>query len=324
MFQRLLRRSSAAFLLVCSLLFSDAHIFVYHRFGDPRYPSTNTSLAELEAQFTYFKQHHYKVVSLSTLVQALQNKKEIPSNWVILTIDDGFKSFLNALPLFLKFHYPFTLFLATKPIENRYPDYLSWKDLKKIAQYGEIAFHSHTHPHLVDLSNQEIRNDTKKGLELFIKRLGYIPKYYAYPYGEYNERVKRVIKSFGFTAICNQNTGAISKKSDIYDLDRIALVGKVSLPKQLSITHLDAVWFEPKRYPKDGILQKVKIQIDPIYKHAFLYVTGYGWQKVTVNDGFIDQKLHLPLTKKRIRVIIKVKNSKISTKILVRSRYGTE
>ncbi|BCD61123.1 MULTISPECIES: polysaccharide deacetylase family protein [unclassified Nitratiruptor] len=324
MFQRLLRRSSAALLLACSFLFADAHIFVYHRFGDPRYPSTNTSLAELEAQFTYFKQHHYTVVSLSTLVQALQNGKEIPSNWVILTIDDGFKSFLNALPLFRKFHYPFTLFLATKPIENRYPDYLSWNDLKKIAQYGQIAFHSHAHPYLVDLSDQEIQNDTKMGLELFAKRLGYTPKYYAYPYGEYDERVKKVIKFFGFTAICNQNIGAISKTSSIFDLDRIALVGKVSLPQMLRFNHLDAVWIEPKSYPKNGILERVHVQIDPIYKHAFVYVTGYGWRKVAVTNGIINQKLHLRVSKKRIRVIIKVKNSKISTKILVRSRYGTE
>ncbi len=304
-------------------LFGDAHILLYHRFGDPRYPTTNTSLEQLQKDFVYLQKHHYKVIPLQRLVKALQNREPLDPKWVVITIDDGFKSLLKALPLFQKFHYPFTLFISTKPIQNRYPDFLRWKDIKEIAKFGEIGLHSHTHPHLTDLSNEEIVKDTKKALKLYKKHLHTLPKSYAYPYGEYDKRVKGLLQSFHFV-LCNQNLGAVSKKSSIYDLNRIALVGKSNLPQALHLKYLPTQWIEPRTYPKDGILKEVALKIDPKYTNAQLYVTDYGWRRVKVKNGYIKENLHLKLTKRRVRVIIKVKHSKINTKILVRSRYGTE
>jgi len=309
---------------LCLYLAAEAHIFVYHRFDDPRYPSTNTTLKELEREFTYLKTHGYKVIPLKKLAIALKRGVPIDPKWVVLTIDDGFKSFLKALPLFKKFGYPFTIFVATKPIEGKYPDFLSWKDLRTISQYGEIALHSHAHPHLCDLSDQKIIADTQKAIDLFQKHLSFIPTSYAYPYGEYNERVRKIIEKFGFEIICNQNRGAIDKTSDPKDIDRIALVGKSNLKSALHIKHLDAQWIEPKIYPHDRILRSIVAHIDPIYKKAQVYATGYGWKKVAVKDGVIVFHPNYRLKKRRVRVIIKVKDSKISTKLLVRSRYGAK
>ncbi len=251
-------------------------------------------------------------------MNALRSKKPIDERWVVLTIDDGFRSFLKALPLFQKFHYPFTIFIATKPIEQKYPDFLTWSDLQKIQKFGTIGFHSHAHPHLVDLRDKEIIADTKKGIALFKKHLGYTPHFYAYPYGEYDTKVRKIIKSFGFDAICNQNIGAINQKSDIYDLDRIALVGKSDIKRALAIKRLDAIWYEPQSYPKDGILRTIKVQIPSRYKRAWIYVTDYGWKRVDIDNGLVRFHPDYTLTKRRVRVIIKVKNSTINTKILVK------
>ena len=324
MLRKHLRRSSLLLLLWGLSLWSDAHILVYHRFDDPRHPTTNTSLRELRKEFSYLKEHHYRVVPLSTLVQALQTHRPIPDSWVVLTIDDGFKSFLKALPLFEEFGYPFTIFISTKPTQRGYPDFLSWQDLKKIAPFGQIALHSHAHPHLVDLSDEQIRADTQKGIELFKKNLGFLPTAYAYPYGEYDQRVKRIIESFGFEAIANQNIGAIGTTSDPKDLDRIAMVGRANLSQALRYRHLDAQWIKPTEYPKDGVLHEVKVRIPPLYHTAWLYVTDHGWKRLPVKKGLVHAKLHYPLRKRRVRVIIKVKHSKINAKILVRSRYGAK
>lgn len=302
-----------------SIIKADAHIFVYHRFGDERYPSTNTSIDELLKEFEYFKKNGYKIITLSKLVEAVKKRDIIPDNWIVLTIDDGYKSFYeNGLKIFKKYNYPFTIFIATKPTQNRYSDYMGWEEIKKCSKFGEVALHSHAHPHLTHLSNKEIKDDTKTAIDLFKKNLGYKPKFYAYPYGEYDNRVKNIIKSFGFEAIVNQNMGAVNEDSDIYDLDRIALVGKVNLKEKLKIKHLKAKWFEPKIYPKDSILKKVEVKIFENVKKAQIYVTDYGWRWVEVKNGIINENLNLKLKKDRVRVIIKVKNSKINTKILVK------
>ena len=313
------RRALLLLFLLFSSLFADAHIFVYHRFGDSRYPSTNTSIKELIKEFEYLKKHHYKVISLDKLITLLKEQKDLNDKYVVITIDDGFKSFYeNGLKIFKKYNYPFTLFIATKPIEKKFKDFMNWSEVNNCSQYGTIAFHSHSHPHLTHLTNKEIIKDTKIGMKLFKKHLGFRPKYYAYPYGEYDDRVKKIIKSFGFDAIFNQNIGAIDKTSDIFDLDRIALVGKSNIKLSLKYKHLNALWIEPKKYPKDGILKRVEAKIFDDVKRAQIYVTGYGWRWIDVKSGKIDEKLNLKLNRDRVRVIIKVKNSKINTKILVK------
>jgi peptidoglycan/xylan/chitin deacetylase (PgdA/CDA1 family) len=301
--------------------FADCNIFVYHRFDDFRYPSTNTSVKELAKEFEYLKKHKYKVIGLRDLIKAIRENRKIPKKCAVLTIDDGYKSFYeNGLDVFKKYNYPFTLFIPVKAIERKYKDYMSWEEIKECLKYGEVGLHSYSHPHLTWLKNKEIAEDTKIGIKLFMKRLGFKPCYYAYPYGEYDERVKKIIAGFGFDAILNQNIGAASNYSDVFDLDRIALVGKVNFPAKLKYKELKVKWIEPKSYPKDCILKNVKARISNSYKKAYIYVTDYGWKKTEVKDGFIAEKLNYNLKKERVRVIIKVKNSKIKAKVLVKSK----
>jgi len=310
-------------LLSAITLWADAHIFVYHRFGDGRYPSTNTTKSELIKEFKYFKNHNYKVVPLETLVNAIKQKKMIPGNWVVLTIDDNFKSFYeNGLEIFKKYHYPFSLFVYIKATQKHYPDYLSWKQLNEIKKYGALEFHSYAHGHLTLMSQREIEADFKKGMQLFEKHLHLKPKYFSYPYGEFTPRVKSIVKSFGFEAIINQNIGAVSKDSDIFDLDRSALVGKTNLPYLLKLRTLKATWIEPKVLPKDKILKVIKVKTNSTISKGSIYISEYGWENVTIKNGLFDLRVNKALTLERNRVIVKIGN-KISTKLLIKDLYGT-
>ncbi len=80
-------------LLLSIFSFGDGHIFVYHRFDDNRYPTTNISTKTLRAEFNYLKKHNYRVVTLDDFVKKIEANEKIPDNWVAFTIDDGFKSF---------------------------------------------------------------------------------------------------------------------------------------------------------------------------------------------------------------------------------------
>ena len=302
-------------------LWADAHIFVYHRFGDTRHPSTDTSIEVLKKQFDYFKTHGYKVVPLSRLVEVLKNREPIPDRWVVLTIDDSFKSFYeNGLPLFKTYGYPFTLFVYTKATEERYGDFMTWEQVREAAKFGELGFHSHTHPHMVSKNDEDLREDFRTGLALMKKRTGIRPRYFAYPYGEYDDRVRGIAESFGFDAICNQNVGAVSDRSDLHDLDRIALTGDPTLADKLALKFLDATWLQPRRWPDDGIVRRVEVRLnEPMeIQKAQLYLTGYGWEWVLLRKGFLDLNMTKPLRKRRSRLILKVERDKISTKILVK------
>jgi peptidoglycan/xylan/chitin deacetylase (PgdA/CDA1 family) len=306
---------------ICLSLWADAHIFVYHRFGDTKHQSTNTSIEVLKKEFEYFRTNGYRVVTLSKLVKTIKEGKSVPDNWVVLTIDDSYKSFYeNGLPIFKAYGYPFTLFVYTKATEAGYGDFMTWKEINEAKKYGELGFHSHRHPHMVSKSSKDLKKDFTTGIELMQKRTGVKPKYFAYPYGEYDNRVKKIAKEYNFEAIVNQNVGAVSKFSDIFDIDRIALTGSTNLKSKLKIKFLPATWIEPKNYPEDGILKSIQIKIDtPVKtKKAQLYITGYGWQWVPIKNNIVKIKLRKLLKNRRSRLILKLDNDKISTKILVK------
>ena len=296
------------FLLIISTtyIFANAHIFVYHRFADDRYASANTTIKELTKQFDYFKENKYTVVPLSKILDKLEKKEKIPNKWVALTIDDAYKSFYdNGLEVFKKYNYPFSLYVYVQATEKKYGDYMTWEQIKDASKYGEIGLHSYSHPKLQNLSAQQIINDTKKAYDIFEKNTGISPQTYAYPYGEFNEKVTKTLKeNFKFRSILNQNTGSVNQVTDIYDIPRIALVGEVNINHKLRYKTFDAQWIAPQKFPEDGILKKIKVKVNPKYKKLKLYITSEGWRDVNVVNGIVDLNLNTYLKRTRTRIII--------------------
>jgi peptidoglycan/xylan/chitin deacetylase (PgdA/CDA1 family) len=305
-------------------VWADAHIFIYHRFDDARYPSTNTSLQELRKEFEYFKNNGYEVVSLEKLVHALQRKETIPDTWVVLSIDDNYKSFYqHALTLFKEYNYPFSMFVYVDATEKKYGDFMSWDELKECAKYGSLEFHSLHHPHMTQLSDGALKEDFEQGLALFEKRLGTKPRFFSYPFGEFSPRVKEIAKSYGFEAILNQNMGAVASFSDPMDLDRSALVGKSDLNAFLKYKALEAEWLEPQQLLPDGKLASLHVKAKTDAVKGGLYISGFGYQELELQEGVFQANIHKILTKERTRLIVSVGN-KISTKLLVKDNYGTK
>jgi peptidoglycan/xylan/chitin deacetylase (PgdA/CDA1 family) len=306
-----------------SYIWANAHIFVYHRFEDNKYPNASTTIKELEKEFKYFQKNNYKVVPLETIISKIKQNKKIPNNWIALTIDDAYKSFYDSgLKVFKKYNYPFTLYIYTKATNKRYGDFMTWKQIKEVSKYGTIGLHSYSHPHLTHLNNKDIYDDTKKAYNIFRNKLGFIPKSYAYPYGEYNKRVQKQLQKFKFDAILNQSIGSITNKTKTYDIPRIALVGKVNIKQKLKYNSFDIKWIEPLKFPNDGILRKVKAKVNPKYKKLKLYITGDGWRDIKVNNGIIDEYINIKLTRARTRVMLGPTVFTISNNIITKLKKG--
>ena len=309
------------FLLLPPSLLADGHIFVYHRFDDSRYPTTNISTKELRREFNYLKKNNYKVVPLIDIVNKVNANEEVPNNWVAFSIDDGFKSFYtHGLSVFKEYNYPFTLFIAVKYTEKKYKDYVSWKQLKTIAKYGDVEFHSYGHGHFGQMSNQEIKADMDKGLALMKKHLNYEPNLFVYPYGEYDERVSSVLENYNFNAVFNQNIGAINGVcSDATDLDRSAVVGSNAndFKLYLRFKELCGVSFQqPSMYPKNKIVKTVEVTLeDKSITSADIFISNNGWTKVKVKNGKILWNANKKVKLNRIKIGVKVK-SKIKLMVL--------
>lgn len=288
------------------LAWCDAHIFVFHRFGDPRHPSTNTSLEVLRAEFEYLKANGYIVVPLSRIADTLKTGRPVDPKWIVLTVDDAYRSFYEkGLPLFKEYGYPFTLFVPVEAVTRGYGDYMSWTQITEAGKFGEIGLHSYGHPHLVSMSSKAIREDTRRACDRFETALGHAPRYYAYPYGEYNPRVREAVAAFGFELILNQNSGAVDGTSNPRNLDRSALTGPKSLKRKLALRTLPTTWIAPTSWPPDGKLKTIHATIPAEVTDLEYYVSGYGWHRARAQGGEVKIATELPLKQKRTRIFLK-------------------
>lgn len=236
--------ASIAGLLLCASLCeaapvpipSHAVVFIYHRFGDDRYPSTDTKTEQFRAQLDWLSDNHYEVWPLPKIVQYLQDGKDIPDHVVAISIDDAFQSFYeNAYPLLKAKDWPFTIFVATDSVDAKQSDFMTWDELREVAAHGAtLANHTADHGHLpfrlkgesdlhwADRTRADIQKDQDR-LEAEIgKDVDRAQKLFAYPYGEYSEELVKLVEGLGYVAF-GQQAGVIGAPFDPRALPRFPI-----------------------------------------------------------------------------------------------------
>lgn len=200
--------------------------FVYHRFGDSRFPSTNISLSDFEAHLKYLKAQNYTVLTLSEALAYLKTDGN-SGKVAVLTIDDGYQTFYEAgLPLLEKYGFSATLFVNTETVGSK--DYMSWEALNDAQNRGiEIGNHTHSHAYFLNMTETDrysaFENELKDSQELLKDHLGKAPAVFAYPYGELDPKMKQVVGKMGFSAAAAQNSGVISTYTDLFQLPRFPM-----------------------------------------------------------------------------------------------------
>ena len=127
-----------------------AAVLMYHRFGEDKYPSTNIRLDQFDSHLEKLANDNYTVLSLTKIIRHLQDGTELPDRTVAITIDDAYLSVFNeAWPRLRAKGFPFTVFVATDPLDNEHPNYMSWDQLRQLQANGvDIGSQTKTHPHI--------------------------------------------------------------------------------------------------------------------------------------------------------------------------------
>lgn len=204
---------------------TSAIVLMYHRFGEAKYPTTNTRLDQLDAHIAYLKDNGFQVRPLPDIVAALKSGAPLPPKTLAITIDDAYKSVITqALPRFKQAGFSFTVFAATEAIDKKYSDIMSWDDVRALAASGvTIGAHGHTHPHMPALSAKDVRQDLATMMARFKAELGTAPTLFAYPFGEAGREDIDMVRAAGFVAAFGQNSGPVYAEVDLFLLPRFAL-----------------------------------------------------------------------------------------------------
>lgn len=207
-----------------------ASVIMYHRFGEDDFPSTNTRLSQLDEHISELTNGEYNVLPLPELVSRLQDHEHFPFQSVGVSIDDAYLSvYTEAWPRFKKAKIPFTIFVATDPVDRGYSHYMTWAQIREMAADPLVTIGSQTatHLHMIDSTAEENAADLILSNQRFQAELEFVPKLIAYPYGEFSTPVIDVVKQAGFIAGFGQQSGAFGINTDInnelFRLPRFAL-----------------------------------------------------------------------------------------------------
>ena len=210
-----------------------AVVFMYHRFGEDRYPATNIRVDQFRQQMEYLRDGGFTVIPLEELLAFLSGGQPLPSKAVVITVDDAYLSVYEvAYPLLLEYGFPFTVFVATNPPDHKLPGYMKWDQMREMAGKGvTFANHGAGHIYMVERLPGEsegqwqsrVAADIEKGWRRLTEELpAPMAGVFAYPYGEYDSGVAEILKDRGYIAF-GQQSGAIGRLSDQRALPRFPM-----------------------------------------------------------------------------------------------------
>ena len=164
---------------------------------------------------------------------------------VHVTFDDAYRSVLDAIPTLTALRLPATVFASTGFAEGGRPldvpelaaeaaahpaelATMTWDELRGIAADGvEIGSHTVSHPHLTRLSDGELDSELGDSRARLEEELGRRCRFFAYPYGEHDERVQAATRRAGYEAAFALAAGA--DRDNPYALPRVDLYRRDSL-----------------------------------------------------------------------------------------------
>ena len=288
-------------------------VLAYFRFGEDEFPDASVRLDQFEAHLDRLTQADIAVVSLPSALAALaaQTPTADGVTRVAITIDNAYRSvYDDAWPRLRSLGLPFTLFVATDLIDGGAAAYMTWDQIRELADDGvTIGLRGASHAHLPALTDLALLKDIRHSLSRLETELGVTARLFSYPYGEYSTRVINVLDSHGFVAAFGQHSGVMAEGPSPFTYPRFPITEQFADPErfQLALNALPLVIRDLT--PTDSALKNRKPQIGFTVDEAMgpldqlnCFATGQGQLAVTLIGQRVELRLQAPFDTGRGRV----------------------
>jgi len=219
----------------------------------------------------YLREAGYQFLSLDQLKEPVVSAQKA----VVVTFDDGYlDNFENAIPLLEELHIPATFFIVPSLV-GKYNDWMkqegyprrrlmNWSHIRELVSkpYFCIGSHTLTHPYLTRLDNTELKREIVDSKLLIEDRTGMKIRYFAYPYGDMDERVERMVKASQYEGACSTRSGFHRPGSENFRLKRICIYGTdllYSFKIKLAFGTNDGRLWLPIKYYLGRIKQRLRL-----------------------------------------------------------------
>jgi peptidoglycan/xylan/chitin deacetylase (PgdA/CDA1 family) len=210
-------------------------VLMYHHFAEKGGNNCETMMtvtaAHFELQLKMLKLLGYTTITFRDL-EKIGLKNRFKKKYLILTSDDGYENnYEYMFPLLVKYNMKAVIYLAagldhiSLDTENHGVQKLPLmheSQVRELIKSGlvEIGSHTLTHANLPIVSHTEQVNEIRGSKEFLERKYGIKVTSFAYPYGELNEEVKKVVRESGYTTAVSTNTGTGKFEDDLFNIRR--------------------------------------------------------------------------------------------------------
>lgn len=155
---------------------------------------------DFRTQMAYLAVNGFTTIDFYDLSLAITGKITLPAKPVIITMDDGYRdNYENAFPILQEFGQEATFFIVSEFIDFGYENYLTWEMVEEMAAAGmRFESHSRTHADLRSQPRDFLIWQILGSQETLAHHIGYVPRYFSYPAGWYDEETIGVLQDLDF------------------------------------------------------------------------------------------------------------------------------
>lgn len=220
---------------------------MYHALEDEQHPAGARNQGEqlyvvsvdnFREQMQYLYSNGYQTYFICDLGKL----DDLPEKGVVITFDDGHESnYTLALPILRAFGFKAEFFITTDWISTKH--FLNRNQVIELFREGmEVGSHSASHSYLDDLSTFDLKREFKESKIALEDILGKDITSFSAPGGRIkSSSMVQIARKTGYRILCTSNPGFFRKSSSLFEIPRLAILGRTSLDEFVNIIQLKTV-----------------------------------------------------------------------------------
>jgi len=191
-------------------------------------------------QLAWLRDNGYTSIDYYDLTMAIVGYSELPEKPVLLTFDDGYlDNYTNAFPLLQEYGFKGTFFVITEFIDSGREGYMTWPMIEEMARAGHrIESHSRTHPDLTEKDRDGLIWEILGSQQTIAAHIGYTPRYFCYPGGDYNEQTIALLRELDFWGAVTTANDTWHSYNERFEWGRLRIRNDTTVAELAQITDL--------------------------------------------------------------------------------------
>lgn len=230
-----LKKAARCAAITLSKLLSDVdtnptlRVLTYHRFNGGKLDPVAINSDDFEAQLQWLV-NNVDVLDANEFISVLNGSRRLSRNAVLLTVDDGHKSFFEVgYPLLMRYGVPAIVFVCPGLVNNveNVGEFMSWTELLTVLNGGIlVSSHGFSHISLGKMSLSDAEDEIVAAKFEIIRNLNVNTPFFSFPFGtrsDYSGALADILHQHGYYYCFTSTHGACMPRSNLNLIPRIKI-----------------------------------------------------------------------------------------------------